>query len=71
MSVTIVFMTSTATVKKLPGAVKNLIIQTIMEILHDPDFGLELTEKAKMRLQKASASTKKGVPFSVIKKKYG
>ena len=64
-------MTSTATAKKLQGAIKGLIIQTIMEILNDPDFGLELTEQAKKRLRAASRISQKTTPLSVIKKKYG
>ena len=50
---------------------KPLIIQAVEEVLGDPDFGLELTEKAKKRLR---ANNKKRdnitVPFSQIKSKY-
>lgn len=64
-------MTLATAAKKLPSAVKNLIAQTVIEVLNDPDFGLELTEKAKKRLRDASLSNKKTVPFSVIKRRYG
>ncbi len=64
-------MSPAATLKKLPGAVKGLIVQTIMEVLNDPDFGLELTEEAKRRLRVASRPNQKTTPLSVIKKKYG
>ncbi|MEK7546974.1 MAG: hypothetical protein AAB536_02230 [Patescibacteria group bacterium] len=62
-------MASSATLKKLPGEVKNLIAQTITDVLSDPDFGLELTKKARLRLGKISQS-KKTISLSAIKKKY-
>ncbi|OGY92555.1 MAG: hypothetical protein A3H70_00655 [Candidatus Komeilibacteria bacterium RIFCSPLOWO2_02_FULL_48_11] len=46
------------------------IIQTVSEVLEDPDFGLELSDRAKMRLQQARDSSEKGIPFSEIKRKY-
>ena len=64
-------MTLATATKKLPGAVKSLIAQTVMDVLNDPDFGLALTEKAKRRLRDASLPNKKMIPLSVIKKKYG
>lgn len=56
--------------KKLNKEVKEFIVQTINEVLNDPDFGLELTERAKKRLRQASLFKQKTVPFSEIKKKY-
>ncbi len=64
-------MTPAATLKKLPGEIKSLIAQTVIDVLNDPDFGLELTEKAKRRLRDASLPNKKMIPLSVIKRKYG
>lgn len=64
-------MSSTATLKKLPGEVKSLIAQAVIDVLNDPDFGLALTEKAKKRLRDASLSGKKMLPLSMIKRKYG
>jgi len=64
-------MSPAATLKKLPGEIKSLIAQTVIDVLNDPDFGLELTEKAKKRLRDASLPNKKMIPLSVIKRKYG
>jgi len=47
---------------------KLLVIQTVREILDDPDFGLELTERAKKRLRASRQSNQSGVPFSDVKK---
>ena len=60
----------TITKKSLDTKVKPLIMQAIHEVLRDPDFGLELSERAKKRLRKAIKSGQgKGTPFSEIKKK--
>ena len=64
-------MSPAATLKKLPGEIKSLIAQTVIDVLNDPDFGLELTEKTKKRLRDASLPNKKMIPLSVIKRKYG
>ena len=62
----------TKTVKReiLGVKVKAFIVQTIREILDDPDLGLELSEKAKKRLRQVSSSNQKTVPFSEIRIKY-
>lgn len=51
-------------------AQKVLISQAIGEILTDPDFGLEMTEYMKKRLERARKYKGKLVPFSEIKKRY-
>lgn len=56
--------------KELNKEVKTFIVQIVNEILNDPDFGLELSEKAKKRLRQANVSKQKTIPFSEIKKKY-
>lgn len=56
--------------KKLNKEVRVFIIQTVNEVLNNPDFGLELTKKAKKRLYQASISKQKTIPFSEIKKKH-
>ena len=56
--------------KKLTKEVKTFIIQTVKEVLNDPDFGLELSEKAKKRLHQALISKRKTISFSEIRKKY-
>ena len=62
---------ATATIsKKITKEMKTFIIQAIYEIISDPDFGLELNEKAKKRIRQALASKQKTISFSEIKKKY-
>ena len=55
--------------QKLEMATRTLIAETVREILEDPDFGLELSERAKRRLSQ-SRHSKKTVPLSEIKRKY-
>lgn len=50
--------------------IKSFIVRAVQEILADPDFGLELTAKAKKRLKLASKPIKKTISISEIKKKY-
>ncbi len=56
--------------KKITPQIKGFIIRTIYEILNDPDFGLELSAKAKKRLGRASAQKQKTISFAEIKKRY-
>ena len=56
--------------RKLNKEVKTFIIQAIYEILNDPDFGLELSEKAKKRLRQSLISKQKTISLPEIKKKY-
>lgn len=56
--------------KQLNPEIKTFIMRAIQEILTDPDFGLELSEEAKKRLQQASGISRKTIPLSEIKKKY-
>lgn len=53
----------------LEGGIKAFIVQAIQEILQDPDFGLELTERAKGRLRQAFRK-QKTTSLVDIKKKY-
>jgi len=50
--------------------IKALIIKTIFEVLNDPDFGLELSEKARSRLRRARLQKATTISLSEIKKKY-
>lgn len=54
--------------KKLNNLIRQTIIETIQEVLRDPDYGLELREWVKKRLRKRP---KVLIPFEKIKKKYG
>ena len=53
--------------KKINNLIKKTVIETIQEILKDPDFGLELRDWVKKRLRERP---KKLIPFAEIKKKY-
>lgn len=44
-------MLTTTDTKKINSELKTFIVRAITEILADPDFGLEFTEKAKKRLR--------------------
>lgn len=41
-----------------------LVMQAVYEVMSDPDFGLDLTAKARKRLQAALRSKRKGIPFA-------
>ena len=49
---------------------KPFIVQTISEVLNDPDFGLELSGRAQARLRQARESSGKTISFNDIKRKY-
>jgi hypothetical protein len=56
--------------KKLPKEVKTLVVQTVYEVLNDPDFGLELSGQTKRKLRQIEIPRRKNIPFSEIKKKF-
>ena len=53
--------------KKLNNLIRQRVIETIQELLRDPDFGLELQDWVKERLRK---KPDRFIPFKEIKKKY-
>lgn len=53
--------------KKLNNLIRQKVIETIYELLADPDFGLELQGWVKERLRK---KPDRFIPFEEIKKKY-
>lgn len=53
--------------KKLNNLIRQTIIETIQEVLRDPDYGLELCEWVKRRLRKRPKIL---IPFEEIKEKY-
>lgn len=61
---------SAATYLKLKYEMKSLVIQTISEILNDPDFGFELSRRAKKRLVQASGRKQKNLSLAAIRQKY-
>ncbi len=63
-------MTTITLAEKLTPQTKSFIIQAIYEVLNDPDFGLELTKRAKQRLYRSLTLRRKTIPFTEIKKKH-
>lgn len=62
---------STITISpKINKKAKTVIAQLVSEILSDPDFGLELSDKAKKRLLDADKRRTKTITFDEIEKKY-
>ena len=60
---------TTTEIKRIDNQIKALVSSAIFNVFNDPDFGFELSLKAKKRL---SISTKnhKTISLSEIKKKY-
>lgn len=60
--------------KKISSAslheLKPFIVQTISEVLNDPDFGLELSDRAQARLRQSRESSDKTISFNDVKRKY-
>lgn len=50
--------------------VKDHLSKVVSEILTDPDFGLDLSEKVQRRLRQARKSHQTLISFEEIKKKY-
>ncbi len=53
--------------QNLNNLIRRTVLEVVQEVLADPDFGLELTEKVKKRLK---SKPKKFISFEQIKKKY-
>lgn len=49
---------------------KPFIVQTISQVLNDPDFGLELSDRAQARLSQAGKFPAKTTSFADIKRKH-
>lgn len=60
---------NTLVAKRINNQVKALVSSAFFDIFNDPDFKLELSNKAKKRLS-ASSKNCKTVSLSEIKKKY-
>ena len=56
--------------KKITPVIKAFIVETIKDVLEDPDFGLELSTKSKNRIKEIPTLLKKKVSLADIKKKY-
>lgn len=60
---------NTLAVKKMNNQIKALVSSAVFDVFSDPDFGLELSAKAKKRLSLSSKNSKT-ISLSQIKKKY-
>ena len=60
----------TAIAERTVNNLKIMVAQTVAEVLNDPDFGLELSAKAKKQLGRASNVKQKTVSLSAVKRKY-
>ena len=60
---------TTMEIKRVDNKIKALVSSAIFNIFNDPDFGLELSARAKKRLA-VSPKTSKRISLSEIKKKY-
>jgi len=56
--------------RKLEPRAKALVAEAVREVLEDPDFGFELTARAKRRLNEALRARGRGVPLAEIMAKY-
>jgi hypothetical protein len=62
------------TVDELKNLIKEVVTQTILELLGDPDEGLELRDEIKERLRRSLAATQAGGetrPVQVVAAKLG
>jgi hypothetical protein len=60
---------NTLLVKRIDNQIKALVSRAVFDVFNDPDFGLDLSARAKKRLSVASRN-RKTISLSQIKKKY-
>ena len=60
---------TTLVAKKMNNQIKALVSSAVFDVFNDPDFGIDLSPKAKKRLATPS-KTHKTLSLSQIKKKY-
>lgn len=56
--------------KDIDPRLRAYIAESVREVLDDPDFGLELSAKAKRRLKQAQTSSAKGISLETLLKRY-
>ena len=57
--------------KEIQNLVRKTVIQSLQEILNDPDYGLEITKNLQSRLNKYSQNpSKKLISLNKIKERY-
>ena len=64
------FMVTTTRQQKIGVELKAVIAHSVREVLEDPDFGLQLTERANRRLRAVRSRRQKWTPLSIVVKKY-
>ncbi len=57
--------------RKLSPRVKTFIVETVREVLEDPDFGLALRDDFKRKLVRRERSRRKSVSLDKIVRRYG
>lgn len=60
---------TTLAIKKVNNQIKALVSSAVFDVFNDPDFGFDLSAKAKKRLSMTSKNGKT-LSLSQIKKKY-
>ena len=58
------------TILKKISEIRVFVSQAVRDVLEDPDFKLELSDEAKKRLRRASATGRKNTSLTEIKRKY-
>jgi len=56
---------------ELKAMIEEIVERKLLELLTDPDFGLELREEVKERLMRLLRSRKKGVPLQEVANRLG
>ena len=57
--------------KEIQNLVRKTVIESLQEILNDPDYGLEITKNLQSRLKKYSKNpSKKLISLNEIKERY-
>lgn len=63
-------VTATKKYKYIEPELKAFIVESIYEMLNDPDRGLDLTEETKRRLRAAKNKKQKYVSHAEVKKRF-
>jgi len=61
---------NTLVIKKVDNQIKALVSSAVFDVFNDPDFGFDLSTKAKKRLSVSSSQNNKTSSLSQIKKKF-
>jgi 5S rRNA maturation endonuclease (ribonuclease M5) len=57
--------------KKTKAAIEEIVERKLIEILGDPDYGLELRKEVKERVKQSLKEGGKGIPAATVAKKLG